>query len=177
MPRSSKGVDYDGLLYVEPGDLVTITYADPMPMGTHQAYSHIARQGVLTLTPGSDLVPGSPLGLVLLDPDQNNNPLAAEQASIGVTTAQLGVGGELVTLTEDGPNSGRFTGTLATMAYANCGLVGVCTAIAAARIAGVNDGVIALAQGGILQVYYTLCLLVAVRCLLIPAVLLIAAHS
>ena len=152
-PSEIEGESNDGYMFVEPGDVLTTTYNDQMPIGSHQAYTHIARSGLLQITPLHDLVTGSNLTLDLLDQDLDNDPLHVESAYITVETDQIGVVGTTVRLIEDGLNSGRFTGNLQTVQWVDC--TSSCDPATASLMSIGQAGTIAVSPGGILYISYT----------------------
>lgn len=113
-PSELQGITNDAVLYTEKGDLLTVTYTDVMPLGSYTAITHVARAGTLEVVPAELLVGGEPIQIILLSSDLNNDPERRESALVSVQTTKVGLSGKSVQMLEDGPNSGRFTGSLET---------------------------------------------------------------
>ena len=147
-----EGTSNDGVMFVEPGDLLTVTYTDEMPLGIHQVFTHIARAGLLQIHPMRELICGNPLYLNLLDGDLNNDPWKSEVAYIIVETDQVGVSGSTVKLIEDGVNTGLFTGLLQTVQWIDCSFG--CDPETANLMSNFHEGIIVVSPGGLLHVIY-----------------------
>ena len=113
------GPNNNGALSTQATDTITVTYNDALTAaGT--AVARTANDtvsggitGTVTITPTSS--PGDTLAIGVNDADLNANALVAETVVVTVVNSVTGES-ELVTLTETGPNTGIFAGTLATTA-------------------------------------------------------------
>ncbi|WP_425411106.1 Ig-like domain-containing protein [Hyphococcus sp.] len=115
---ASAGADNDGTFNTQGGDTVTVAYTDefnttgsPIDRTDTNSVSGGAT-GTVTITDPSS--PGDTLTISVNDADLNNDGVLAETI---IVSAVNGVTGETeaVTLTETGPNTGVFTGTVATI--------------------------------------------------------------
>ena len=115
-PSEVEGPSNDGVLYVEQGNLITIKYFERMPEMTHAAYTHVPRLGSLTTVPPTYVVPGNDISVVVLDNDGNRDPTKVEYVEVDFETEKFEEASERLQLYEDDVDSGRFTGTLGTIA-------------------------------------------------------------
>jgi large repetitive protein len=113
------GPNNNGALSTQATDTVTVTYNDALS-ATGTAVARTADDvvsggttGTVSITPSSG--PGDTLTIGVTDADLNANPLVADTV---IVTLLNSVTGEIetVTLTETGPNTGIFAGTLPTVA-------------------------------------------------------------
>jgi len=114
-PSEVQGPSNDGVLYVEQGNLITTKYVERMPELSHSVVTHVARLGSVTTVPGTFLVPGNDISVIVLDNDANKDPTKIEFLEVDFETAKVDEGTERVKIYEDDVNSGRFVGSLKTM--------------------------------------------------------------
>tara|TARA_R110002012_G_scaffold311141_1_gene520411 strand:- start:2418 stop:5834 length:3417 start_codon:yes stop_codon:yes gene_type:complete len=139
----SAGANNDGLINTQVGDTVTIFYNDQLDEnGTLTVLTDVDNvlggiTGIVDITDTS--IPGDTLDVVVTDGDLNENPSVAETLNVVVVNEETGES-EVVTLTETGPDTGVFAGTVDT-------IYGV--------VAGVdNDGVFNTQAGDSVTVTY-----------------------
>ncbi|WP_405250311.1 beta strand repeat-containing protein [Dokdonia sp. Asnod3-C12] len=139
----SAGANNDELINTQVGDTVTIFYNDQLDEnGTLTVLTDVDNvlggiTGIVDITDTS--IPGDTLDVVVTDGDLNENPSVAETLNVVVVNEETGES-EVVTLTETGPDTGVFAGTVDT-------IYGV--------VAGVdNDGVFNTQAGDSVTVTY-----------------------
>ncbi|GER61052.1 hypothetical protein ULMA_31600 [Patiriisocius marinus] len=115
---TTAGTDDDGVFNTQEGDTVTVTYddvfdvmgADPDPITD----TDIVQGGITGTVDITDFsVPGDTLDVVVTDNDLNEDPLVIETIEVVVVNDVTGES-ETITLTETGPNTGVFEGTVDT---------------------------------------------------------------
>ncbi len=115
---TTPGTDDDGTINTQEGDTVTVTYddvfdaegSDPAPVTD----TDIVQGGVTGTVDITDFsVPGDTLDVVVEDNDLNEDPLVAETIEVVVVNDVTGES-ETITLTETGPDTGVFEGTVDT---------------------------------------------------------------
>jgi large repetitive protein len=113
------GPNNNGALSTQATDTVTVTYNDALS-ATGTAVARTADDvvsggttGTVSITPSSG--PGDTLTIGVTDADLNANPLVADTVIVTLVNSVTGEI-ETVTLTETGPNTGIFAGTLPTVA-------------------------------------------------------------
>ena len=107
-----------GTFYTQAGDTVTVTYDDALDADGNDPVAVTdtnivggGETGTVDITDTS--IPGDTLDVTVTDNDLNTDPLTAETIVVAVvndTTGEI----ENVTLTETGPDTGVFTGTVDT---------------------------------------------------------------
>lgn len=111
----SAGVSNDGIMNVEPGDTLIVTYQDILTAsgsaGITTASSNVIAS-TFSMIPES-LTPGTSLTITINDPDLNISASSSEAFTIVVTNVSTSET-ESVSLTETGPDTGIFSNTLIT---------------------------------------------------------------
>ena len=114
----SAGANNDGIINTQVGDTVTIFYNDQLDEnGTLTVLTDVDNvlggiTGIVDITDTS--IPGDTLDVVVTDGDLNENPSVAETLDVVVVNEETGES-EVVTLTETGPDTGVFAGTVDTV--------------------------------------------------------------
>lgn len=114
----SAGANNDGLINTQVGDTVTIFYNDQLDEnGTLTVLTDVDNvlggiTGIVDITDTS--IPGDTLDVVVTDGDLNENASVAETLNVVVVNEETGES-EVVTLTETGPDTGVFAGTVDTV--------------------------------------------------------------
>ena len=112
------GTDNDGVFNTQAGDTVTVTYDDEFD-GTGNdpdpiTDTDIVGGGITGTVDITDFsIPGDTLDIVVTDGDLNEDPLVIETVDVVVVNDVTGEI-EIITLTETGPDTGVFTGTVDT---------------------------------------------------------------
>ena len=121
---ATAGTNNSGSLNTQATDTVTVTYSDALtatsttatPTATDTVSGGVT--GTVTITPTSG--PGDTLTIAVTDADLNTSTTTAQTVVVTAVNSVTGES-EAVTLTETGPNTGIFSGTLATAAGAAAG--------------------------------------------------------
>ena len=115
---TSAGANNDGIINTQVGDTVTIFYNDQLDEnGTLTVLTDVDNvlggvTGIVDITDTS--IPGDTLDILVTDGDLNENPAVAETLDVVVINNETGES-EVVTLTETGPDTGVFAGTVDTV--------------------------------------------------------------
>ncbi len=121
---TAAGANNDGTLLTQAANSLTVTYNDALTSTGGTAVRSATgtviggTTGTLSITPTS--APGDTLAISVNDADLNSNALTIQTITVSVVNATTGES-ENVTLTETGPNTGVFSGSLATAAGAAAG--------------------------------------------------------
>jgi len=107
-----QGVSNDGNMTVRPGDQLTVTYNDAMPVGDRTGTIKVAKAGIMSIKPSYDVFPGDNISFLVVDNDANTNPNLAETVDVFINSLDVEI--KTLKLTEISKDSNHFTGILQT---------------------------------------------------------------
>lgn len=121
---ATAGADNSGSMNAQAGDTLRATYSDAVTAaGTPATVTDdtaVTGGFTATLTATASVLPGVNITLTLTDNDLNTNPATVQTVLLTTTNSRTGES-ELLTYTENGPNTGVFTASLPTAFSAAAG--------------------------------------------------------